>query len=840
MPIPKAMALAQFEDIQRPSCHRFKKMSRKKLVRMLTSSSVPMPLPPVTTLRKHQLAMIAAAASVDFQGLLFGDMGVGKALKNGTPVLTPNGWRPVENVVVGDWVYGRDGRPVRVLGVFPQGERDTYEVRFRDDSSVEVDGDHLWAVHSPVMKRRDKPNKVKTTKELLDGGLVDAAGNARWYVPTADSVELPVIDPPIDPYALGLLLGDGGMSRPHGSVGFCNPERDLVRALADRVRPLDCKVVPIGDRGMDYRVTRCASSGQNKLMQALRGLHLMGKLSIDKHIPDVYLRSSCSQRLELLMGLLDTDGGMSSNSLCFYTSSVKLKEGVVELVQSLGGTACSSYKECTKSWTLTIRMPPQLGCPFRCKRKARSWKKSNTGSKYGPVRPIVSITPSGRSHCTCISVEAEDGLFVTKDFIVTHNTTVSLTMIAWMREAGHGPAVVLVPNSGNVWDWLDQTAEHWPSLRIATLDDQTSSAKKKERFYDGDHDFVVSTYAGLRAVIGKDRDSFLAARKKYSQLYADECTHIRNKQTVTHKLVRDLTKDWPIRIGLTGSPVGRDAEALWGQFYIVDRGATLHKNIGVYRAAFFRRVEDPFAGERWEFEKKRKRKLNAVVRTGSIRYSKAECVDLPDKIVVSQNFSITSEQRKHIESLKEKARENPEDASKAFVRCRQAASGLLVLENDEKIRFRQNPRLDATLAWVQEMGSEPCVIFHEFKESGQWIEDALFELGRRPVSIRGGKSGRRQSLSRFRTGDSDTMVVQIQSGAYGLNLQRARYSLFYEPHCDPIVVRQAQDRIHRIGQEQKVTITNLVAHGTVDERILQYNEEGKNLHNAIIEGEVSL
>ena len=416
-------------------------------------------------------------------------------------------------------------------------------------------------------------------------------------------------------------------------------------------------------------------------------------------------------------------------------------------------------------------------------------------------------------------------------------TLAALTLLGWMRKIGHGPALVLVPNAGNVWEWLSQRNEHCPHLQIATLDERASSAQKRQRFFETDVDFVVCTYAGLRAMI-KSKEDYVQARKRFDQLYADEITYIRNKSTKTHKIVRDISSAWLIRVGMTGAPLGRKPEALWGQFYIVDRGRTLGKNLGQFRAAFFKKL-DNFFGTTWVFEKRNKRKLNSLIRCGSIRYSKEECTDLPRKIQMTRRFSLTIEQQRLISKIIIEAERDPLKASASFVRCRQVGSGMMVV-NNEIIRLKKNPRLDALLEYMGDVRNAKCIIFYKFIKSGEWIMDKLIEIGRRPVGLHGGQRDKQSVLQEFTKGDATDIVIQIQSGAFGLNLQCAHYVVFYEPETDPMLRRQAEDRPHRFGQKEHVIITDLIAVKTLDERIQMFQREGRDLHAAIVEGSVFL
>ena len=132
----------------------------------------------------------------------------GRAQPIFTPVLTPDGYRPIGSLQVGDLVIGSNGEPTPVLGVYPQGEKDVYRVTAQDGSSTLACGDHLWTVRTASDRRRNKPWRVLTTKEMV--GNLRAAHTRRYELPLLSApVCLPEREVPMNPYALGLLLGDG-------------------------------------------------------------------------------------------------------------------------------------------------------------------------------------------------------------------------------------------------------------------------------------------------------------------------------------------------------------------------------------------------------------------------------------------------------------------------------------------------------------------------------------------------------------------------------------------------------------------------------------------------------
>lgn len=365
----------------------------------------------------------------------------GRAMPLFTKVLTPDGWRPIGDLEVGDLVIGSNGEPTPVLGVYPQGERDIYRVTAQDGSWTLCCGEHLWTVRTAADKRRNKPWRVLETQEMI--GNLRAAHARRYELPLLTGpAQFPAREVPMDPYALGLLLGDGCITG-KGTPSFTTSDPELATALeaalpGTRVRSRG---------GYNYLVNRVATPADSPgsvlthpLKQALRPLGLIGSKSYSKFVPDDYLYNTPEVRLALLQGLLDSDGGpvTQSDRTCrvqYTTASILLRDNVISLVQSLGGVAYTRRRAAEgrkpgrargrdvhhrrDAHIVDIRLPEGIE-PFRLARKREKYHAAGGGGR--PMRFIDSIEPAGREETVCIQVAAEDSLYVTQDYLLTHNT----------------------------------------------------------------------------------------------------------------------------------------------------------------------------------------------------------------------------------------------------------------------------------------------------------------------------------------------------------------------------------------------------------------------------------
>lgn len=237
-----------------------------------------------------------------------------------TPVPTPEGWSTMGALQVGDRVFDERGQPCNVIGKSPVhiGRR-CYRVTFDDGSSIVADAEHPWPVEERIGTRgRGTPrwaSRLARTDELEPG---------KHYIDTPQALECPDADLPVDPYVLGLWLGDGHTMDARLTPG--DEDLDEVRANIE-ARGYRCGPT-------NWQGDRHGTFGVNGLRAQLSGAGLLGF----KHIPAAYLRASERQRRELLRGLMDTDGSINRATLScdFTTTSEALAAGFAELLRSLG------------------------------------------------------------------------------------------------------------------------------------------------------------------------------------------------------------------------------------------------------------------------------------------------------------------------------------------------------------------------------------------------------------------------------------------------------------------------------------------------------------------------
>ena len=347
----------------------------------------------------------------------------GKALALDTPVPTPMGWRLLGEILRGDLVFDETGSPTLVVAASPvMFGRPCREVIFSDGTSIVTDVDHQWLTTTKHgRQRRGRKPAVVTTGEIAR--TLRAGKERNHQVPLARPVWYPTRDLPIDPYVLGVWIGDGTTTKAEVTCADAEILDELAAAgyavAAERTRPIHYRIGGTGH-------TRNAVSGRyernDSLSSRLRNLNVLG----DKHIPNEYLHASIEQRRALLEGLMDTDGYVDCIGRCDLTTVLeRLAEQYCELVASLGFRPRLARKRAVLNGVdcgpkFEVQFTPELPV-FRLPRKRARQK---TRDMFHRFRAIVDVRDVESVPVRCIEVAAPSGLFLaTRSFIPTHNSS---------------------------------------------------------------------------------------------------------------------------------------------------------------------------------------------------------------------------------------------------------------------------------------------------------------------------------------------------------------------------------------------------------------------------------
>jgi hypothetical protein len=461
--------------------------------------------------------------------------GAGKALANYEKILTPTGPVEIGKAKIGDLVVTTYGETTEVTGVFPQGESDVFRVKFSNGEHIDCDMEHRWSVRT----HHDRKFKTFTTEQILKAGLFRKTKTGerspkgwrpRWMLPLINCVEFKKRDVAIDPYTMGALLGDGD-----ARARITSEDKNIFNRIPYPLGKRDCKR---GERAWAHTIKGV------KTDYIKYGLNCK---SISKFIPDDYLFNSKEVRLELLRGLLDTDGCCSSEGQTFFsTSSHRLAKDFVRLMRSLGGIVCSicevkggefivrDRKAIRQdAFRITFNLPGEQ--IFHLQRKQKRVKEKERTHIY-----ITGIEYVGQFHATCITVDSKDSLFICENFIPTHNTASGLSML--MNNAARGIKNVLKTIDSKIISRTVERQYYWNIEQGENADlicdnkivaKGSSSMIAKEQQAVRRTEFLAATANPFdMQVLGPDGRRFLlkeAAKSQdidVSELFPDELTRL--------------------------------------------------------------------------------------------------------------------------------------------------------------------------------------------------------------------------------------------------------------------------------------------------------------------------
>lgn len=535
--------------------------------------------------------------------ILADDMGLGKMEPVSSLIPTPRGFKRMGDISDGDLVFGENGKPCKVLKTFDHKEKEIYKVTFSDGTFSFCGLDHLWKVTTPVRETRKQGWQVLSLKEMIDRGLqYNGKSNKanKFKIPTTSPVEYKEREYFIDPYILGICIGDGNMCSGSG-INISIPDSEIETAE---------KIKLLLKEGYELSVNRSSSCPRyrikatnhykNDYFREIKrlGLDVLGNY---KFIPEEYKFGSINQRLLLLRGLMDSDGCIRpGNKIGYYTNSKKLANDVAELVFSLGGIArIHAYKRIKNEkeiieYHVLIQIPIN---PFSLKRKSEKYRP--TFKKYCS-KYIVSAELDRIEDAKCLMVDNNEHTYLTsKNYIVTHNTTsVSVAAIE-----GNFDSVLIICPASIKEIWKRELSFYIPEKDI-TIIEGFSDKKKSEleeflgyavgksnmtreqlleeakergqwkfnRFIIVNYDIVDNFFKSKRTYTKQQFDELISnnpmlkyINNRKSLIILDEAHNLSNSKSIRYKTIKGLiSKGNPDSIyAVTGTPITNDPANLF-------------------------------------------------------------------------------------------------------------------------------------------------------------------------------------------------------------------------------------------------------------------------------------
>lgn len=374
------------------------------------------------------------------------ETGFGKAIPNSTIIPTLDGDRKVGDIVVGDYLFDRLGKPTKVLGVYPNGLKDSYEITFEDGRKARCNDEHLWSYYYD--SHDCKKIRTETLREIIDRVGEDPQKNNGSYkikIPINEAVGFLENKFEIDPYVFGLFIGDGSFREQESSksLGFSSKDIEIVKNICE-IQNWEYK--KSSAYNYTYTFYKLSEGKESKIYVSdflKNEMNLYNKYSYEKYIPTEYLHGSIEQRFSLLQGLMDTDGTVDiKGRVSFCTTSKQLVEDFIYLVRSLGFSTRVAKDPREGKYTkecfvvhLTAPYETKLRA-FKLKRKRdRIINKLNDGKRRETKNSIAIVKIEKlniQEEMTCFYVDNEEHLFLMNDFIVTHNTRNMVSSVCYL------------------------------------------------------------------------------------------------------------------------------------------------------------------------------------------------------------------------------------------------------------------------------------------------------------------------------------------------------------------------------------------------------------------------
>lgn len=474
-----------------------------------------------------------------------------------------------------------------------------------------------------------------------------------------------------------------------------------------------------------------------------------------------------------------------------------------------------------------------------------------------PIQPPIWSKLRRVQKC-CLIIGARTKRFAFFNDTGTGKTYLAIALAQYFRKLGLVKQVlVLVPNRINRTEWGLEIEKLSPETSFCIL---TGSTRHKWQQLAESRDLlVIDTYPGIVRMLTRkeqkkrskkmrlvpDRKAVEKFAKQFQGLITDEGTVLGNFHSLPFRICRKLLKTTPFFCNLTATPFGRDPSLLWSQMYLVDNGHSLGETVGLFRAAFYREQMTPWGGIDFIFRKRKKPLLRELISHASISFP-ANKADLPRVVPIRKEVSLPEDAETYYEKAKAKliaSHGNYKEMKNAFLRMRQISSGFVGYEDDEtgaraQFEFDENPKMEMLLSVCQSIDPKyKSIIFYEFTYSGLRIVKELEKLDIGCTILYGGTKDVEKPRRTFNNDPSVQFLILQNQFGIGLNLQVAKYGLFYESPVSAIKRKQCNRRVERqYSEHERVFLYDFLTRGTVDSQILDFHKEGEDLFQALLRG----
>jgi SNF2 family DNA or RNA helicase len=405
---------------------------------------------------------------------------------------------------------------------------------------------------------------------------------------------------------------------------------------------------------------------------------------------------------------------------------------------------------------------------------------------------------------------------------------------------GYKKIFVVCPNSVK-YNWEKEVCKH--THFTAKVLEGTGAQKKMQLF--GDQNVTITNYESLRTILGNPHNvldvELLSRFNEYDLFIVDEIHKVKSYKAIQSRLCRLIAEEVTDRIGLTGSPIGNDLLDLFNVFLVIDKGQTFGNNFFQYRKKYFDKVEGWFA-DTWNPKPNAEVAIAKEAEKVVIRYTKDECLDLPEKVYEIRGVELSNDQKTYIDKLTLELRAcvegttiNIPTAVGLTTKISQITGGAVINpENGELIYLESNSKLDELMNLIEDIDGK-IVVYHRFVGEGRLIEKALLKNKIKYASLRGEISNKQSQIDKFLEDPKvRIMVANPASGGVGLNFHVASTMIFYSNAYSYLDRYQAEGRIHRIGQSRMCLYIDILAKDSIDERVYEILMNKKNVSDNLL------
>lgn len=769
---------------------------------------------------------------------LFLDIGLGKAVDDNTRIPTPQGERRLGDLQVGDTLFAVDGRETTIEAVYKHMDKNSYRVTLNDGRTFICCDEHLISFYDTFDKRFETHPHLET-RALCDLFDVTFYDKHRYAIPNVDVVEYPKQDVPYSPYLYGYYLG------------MIGEEQSIVT----------------NENNIEYRLNVCHEKTFEKPICTHPYKQKSRRRMIDLQKPNdeellrianTYHMNSESVRKAVMEGFFDYQGVVAilKKGRPVYksrTPNEQVAKWIAHIGRSLGFKMEISEKtdfipERKRNMTYyyvqyfthtPIGENQKNKTDFILNANRHKFKQADDYALITNIEPVASRP------MTCFTVDHPRALFCINDYIVTHNTLVTLTALYELAMEGklEGNILIIAPKRIAKMTWAEEIEkwDHTKNMRYTVI--TGLSKAKKEAIYRDIPNRKAALYSINRELVPSMVEFFEEENIPFpfQTIVIDEAQSFKNPKSKRFHALKKVTDKIDRIIELTGSPAPNGLEDIWSLVYLIDNGMRLGKTISRFREEFYYpgRCKNNVPYE-WFLKDHAEEQIHHLIRDVVISMMKSDYLTLPPITHNVIKLKMTTKERAIYDKLKkEKVLEITESLEVAPKNTAVLLGSLLQLSNgavyandlerdDKHIVKLHDHKLDALEEIIEGSNKQPILIFAWYKHDVIRITERF-----KDVEVFGDNP---EQLKRWNRGEIPILLAHPSSAGHGLNFQYGGHILvFFVVPQSLELYEQSIGRLYRNGQTKPVIVHYIMMENTVEEKVIRALMEKQNIQQRLID-----